>query len=69
MSRVKQSGQLESRENTCKPCPVAASTPVCGSDGHNYASEVTENIKHQCIWKDLLRYYFSLAFLNWFLPQ
>ncbi|XP_067343573.1 activating signal cointegrator 1 complex subunit 1 isoform X2 [Channa argus] len=37
--RVKQSGQLEARETSCKPCPVAASSPVCGTDGHNYASE------------------------------
>ncbi|XP_027033560.2 testican-2 isoform X2 [Tachysurus fulvidraco] len=25
--------------NSCKPCPLSASTPVCGSDGHNYASQ------------------------------
>lgn len=37
--RVKQAGQLDARESSCKPCPVAASSPVCGSDGHNYASE------------------------------
>lgn len=37
--RVKQSGQLETHDSSCKPCPVAASSPVCGSDGHNYASE------------------------------
>ncbi|TKS89730.1 Testican-2 SPARC/osteonectin, CWCV, and [Collichthys lucidus] len=37
--RVKQSGQVEAHENSCKPCPVTASSPVCGSDGHNYASE------------------------------
>ncbi|AWP17843.1 putative testican-2-like [Scophthalmus maximus] len=37
--RVKQSEHLEARESGCKPCPVAASSPVCGSDGHNYASE------------------------------
>uniref|UniRef100_A0A672YN53 Testican-2 n=1 Tax=Sphaeramia orbicularis TaxID=375764 RepID=A0A672YN53_9TELE len=37
--RVKQSGQLDVHESSCKPCPVAASSPVCGSDGHNYASE------------------------------
>uniref|UniRef100_A0A3B5AIN4 Testican-2 n=1 Tax=Stegastes partitus TaxID=144197 RepID=A0A3B5AIN4_9TELE len=36
--RVKQSGQLEAHDGSCKPCPVAASSPVCGSDGHNYAS-------------------------------
>ncbi|XP_017578994.2 testican-2 [Pygocentrus nattereri] len=27
------------QENSCKPCPVSASGPVCGSDGHNYASQ------------------------------
>lgn len=37
--REKQSGPPEARESGCKPCPVAASSPVCGSDGHNYASE------------------------------
>ncbi|XP_038128647.1 testican-2-like isoform X1 [Cyprinodon tularosa] len=37
--RVKQQGQLEGHESSCKPCPVAASSPVCGSDGHNYVSE------------------------------
>nr|XP_046195234.1 testican-3-like [Oncorhynchus gorbuscha] len=26
-------------ENTCKPCPVAAASPVCGTDKHNYASQ------------------------------
>lgn len=43
MFRVKQSGQLEAHESGCKPCPVTASSPVCGSDGHNYASEVRRN--------------------------
>uniref|UniRef100_A0A665X5E7 SPARC (osteonectin), cwcv and kazal like domains proteoglycan 2 n=1 Tax=Echeneis naucrates TaxID=173247 RepID=A0A665X5E7_ECHNA len=37
--RVKQSAHQEAHESSCKPCPVAASSPVCGSDGHNYASE------------------------------
>ncbi|XP_075883986.1 testican-2 [Nelusetta ayraudi] len=37
--RVKQAGQLEAQESSCKPCPVTAASPVCGSDGHNYASE------------------------------
>ncbi|XP_028845583.1 testican-2 [Denticeps clupeoides] len=27
------------QQNSCKPCPVLASGPVCGSDGHNYASQ------------------------------
>lgn len=40
MFRVKQSGQPDAQENSCKPCPVTASSPVCGTDGHNYASEV-----------------------------
>lgn len=26
--------------SSCKPCPLSASDPVCGSDGHNYASQV-----------------------------
>lgn len=46
MFRVKQSGQLEAHDSSCKPCPVAASSPVCGSDGHNYASEVKERKKY-----------------------
>ncbi|XP_053495483.1 testican-2-like isoform X2 [Ictalurus furcatus] len=25
--------------SSCKPCPLSASNPVCGSDGHNYASQ------------------------------
>lgn len=33
--RIKASGP----ENKCKPCPMSNSSPVCGSDGHNYASE------------------------------
>ncbi|XP_056286372.1 testican-2-like isoform X3 [Pseudoliparis swirei] len=37
--RGKQSEHLEAHETSCKLCPVAASSPVCGSDGHNYASE------------------------------
>ncbi|XP_028331981.1 testican-2 isoform X1 [Gouania willdenowi] len=35
--RLKQAGPLD--DSSCKPCPLAASFPVCGSDGHNYASE------------------------------
>lgn len=45
-SRVKQAGQLEAQESSCKPCPVTAASPVCGSDGHNYASEVLTVEKH-----------------------
>ncbi|KAM8837849.1 testican-2 isoform 3-T3 [Spinachia spinachia] len=37
--RGKPPAQLEARENGCQPCPVVASSPVCGSDGHNYASQ------------------------------
>ncbi|XP_053737597.1 testican-2-like [Synchiropus splendidus] len=35
--RVRQSEEV--RESSCKACPLAASSPVCGSDGHNYASQ------------------------------
>ncbi|XP_030631511.1 testican-2 [Chanos chanos] len=35
--RIRQAGP-KAPESVCKPCPVAASGPVCGSDGHNYAS-------------------------------
>ncbi|XP_038182842.1 testican-3 isoform X4 [Arvicola amphibius] len=27
------------RPSTCKPCPVAYGSPVCGSDGHSYTSQ------------------------------
>ncbi|RVE59724.1 hypothetical protein OJAV_G00191330 [Oryzias javanicus] len=37
--RMKQSEQLERHESSCRPCAEAASSPVCGSDGHNYASQ------------------------------
>ncbi|XP_068610335.1 testican-2-like, partial [Brachionichthys hirsutus] len=39
--RVKPAGQREAHDRPCKPCPgaAAAASPVCGSDGHNYASE------------------------------
>ena len=43
--RIRQPG-LKTSETTCKPCSGAASSPVCGSDGHNYASEVKRTKKH-----------------------
>ncbi|KAJ8013836.1 hypothetical protein DPEC_G00033930 [Dallia pectoralis] len=36
--RLKQPA-LRSPERGCQPCPVSSSSPVCGSDGHNYASQ------------------------------
>lgn len=39
---MKQSEQLERHESSCRPCAESASSPVCGSDGHNYASQVTK---------------------------
>ncbi|XP_067286458.1 testican-2-like [Pseudorasbora parva] len=36
--RIRQSG-LKPHDNGCKPCSLTPSTPVCGSDGHNYASQ------------------------------
>ncbi|KAJ3608192.1 hypothetical protein NHX12_025242 [Muraenolepis orangiensis] len=38
-NRARQPELLKTRDSSCKPCPVTASSPVCGSDGHNYASE------------------------------
>ncbi|XP_030196440.1 testican-2 [Gadus morhua] len=38
-NRARQPEPLKTRDSSCKPCPVTASSPVCGSDGHNYASE------------------------------
>uniref|UniRef100_A0A667XRC1 SPARC (osteonectin), cwcv and kazal like domains proteoglycan 2 n=1 Tax=Myripristis murdjan TaxID=586833 RepID=A0A667XRC1_9TELE len=58
--RVKQTEQLKAHESSCKPCPVAASSPVCGSDGHNYASEVKKiyiyiyNIRSRCAFHSSL---------------
>ncbi|CAF95519.1 unnamed protein product, partial [Tetraodon nigroviridis] len=37
--KVQQPGQPEGHERSCKSCPVTVPSPVCGSDGHNYASE------------------------------
>ncbi|XP_051508189.1 testican-2-like [Myxocyprinus asiaticus] len=36
---LKQQVIRQQQENSCKPCPVSSSGPVCGSDGHNYASQ------------------------------
>ncbi|KAM6956703.1 testican-2 [Aplochiton taeniatus] len=36
--RLKQPS-LRSPEGNCRPCPVSSSGPLCGSDGHNYASQ------------------------------
>ncbi|TSK14840.1 Testican-2 [Bagarius yarrelli] len=36
--RIRQS-EPEANVNSCKPCPLSSSDPVCGSDGHNYASQ------------------------------
>ncbi|KAK2876029.1 hypothetical protein Q8A67_020125 [Cirrhinus molitorella] len=36
--RISQSGP-KPNANSCKPCSAMPSTPVCGSDGHNYASQ------------------------------
>ncbi|XP_077092914.1 testican-2 isoform X1 [Siphateles boraxobius] len=36
--RLKQQ-VIRQEESNCKACPVSSSSPVCGSDGHNYASQ------------------------------
>uniref|UniRef100_A0A9J8ATW5 Testican-2 n=1 Tax=Cyprinus carpio carpio TaxID=630221 RepID=A0A9J8ATW5_CYPCA len=36
--RIKESG-LKPHANNCNPCSETTSTPVCGSDGHNYNSQ------------------------------
>lgn len=38
-NRLKQPN-LRSPNGNCQPCPVSSTGPVCGSDGHNYASKV-----------------------------
>lgn len=40
--RLKQPA-LRSPDGNCLPCPISSSGPVCGSDGHNYASKVHWN--------------------------
>ncbi|XP_019719605.1 testican-2 isoform X2 [Hippocampus comes] len=35
--RLKQPA-LRSSDGNCQPCPISSTGPVCGSDGHNYAS-------------------------------
>uniref|UniRef100_A0A8C2A4R5 SPARC (osteonectin), cwcv and kazal like domains proteoglycan 2 n=1 Tax=Cyprinus carpio TaxID=7962 RepID=A0A8C2A4R5_CYPCA len=37
--RIKESA-LKPHANNCNPCSETTSTPVCGSDGHNYNSQV-----------------------------
>ncbi|XP_054623368.1 testican-2-like [Dunckerocampus dactyliophorus] len=37
--RAQQRQQPGAGDTICAPCPPAASGPVCGSDGHNYASQ------------------------------
>ncbi|KAJ0004752.1 hypothetical protein NQD34_010966 [Periophthalmus magnuspinnatus] len=37
--RLKQPA-LRSPDGSCQPCPISSTGPVCGSDGHNYASKV-----------------------------
>lgn len=37
--RLKQPA-LRSPDGNCQPCPISSTGPVCGSDGHNYASKV-----------------------------
>uniref|UniRef100_A0A1A8IC52 Testican-2 n=1 Tax=Nothobranchius kuhntae TaxID=321403 RepID=A0A1A8IC52_NOTKU len=36
--RLKQP-TLRSPDGNCQPCPISSTGPVCGSDGHNYASK------------------------------
>uniref|UniRef100_A0A672GYM4 Testican-2 n=1 Tax=Salarias fasciatus TaxID=181472 RepID=A0A672GYM4_SALFA len=36
--RLKQPA-LRSPDGNCQPCPISSTGPVCGSDGHNYASK------------------------------
>lgn len=36
--RLKQPA-LRSPDGNCHPCPISSTGPVCGSDGHNYASK------------------------------
>ncbi|XP_016366829.1 testican-2 isoform X1 [Sinocyclocheilus rhinocerous] len=37
--RLKQQVIRQQQESNCKSCPGSSSGPVCGSDGHNYASQ------------------------------
>ncbi|XP_059373360.1 testican-2-like [Carassius carassius] len=37
--RLKQQVIRQQQESNCKACPISSSGPVCGSDGHNYASQ------------------------------
>ncbi|KAJ0067107.1 hypothetical protein NL108_012815, partial [Boleophthalmus pectinirostris] len=49
--RLKQPA-LRSPDGSCQPCPISSTGPVCGSDGHNYASKVTTKLACELpIWK------------------
>ncbi|XP_065152663.1 testican-2 [Paramisgurnus dabryanus] len=37
--RLKQQVIKQQQESNCRSCPVSSAGPVCGSDGHNYASQ------------------------------
>ncbi|XP_041938326.1 testican-2-like isoform X1 [Alosa sapidissima] len=37
--RIRQPVLIHPHEKSCKTCPVVSVVPVCGSDGHNYASK------------------------------
>ncbi|XP_052468851.1 testican-2 [Carassius gibelio] len=37
--RLKQQVIRQQQESNCKACPISSSGTVCGSDGHNYASQ------------------------------
>lgn len=42
--RIRQP-DMKPHVSSCKPCPLSASNPVCGSDGHNYASQVHRHVQ------------------------
>ncbi|KAM7385531.1 hypothetical protein PAMP_001612 [Pampus punctatissimus] len=43
--RLKQPA-LRSPDGNCQPCPISSTGPVCGSDGHNYASQASGTTQH-----------------------